>query len=303
MSEQPELLSLLSRIADAVELLAQSGRPVAPNYTRPLEDYGSFDWSTINAHVIRADQDGPTHLEWGSETWTRRSPSNKFEPAVWYSRASGRDDDGNTLYLRLITFKKLSDSDPLPANVQKNLARSAKEGPRNRTVSTETVVDHPEAPAPLAAPTNKPPIGTVSAETAHPGSPERVPAGDAGQPGATRVNQGRQPDQVKEGVKKMADSLAASGKAPTSGQVGLIASVLEGIFIQEDDQVGARRMVLKFLTGNDSLKSIPGPMLLSVYMWLKPYKDPTTGAWHAGLLADQEARAILLEGSQEAIAK
>jgi hypothetical protein len=287
-----ELLSLLSRIANAIELLAQSGRPVAPNYTRPIEDYVSFDWSTINAHVIRADQDGATHVEWGGETWTRRSPSNKFEPAVWYSRASGRDDDGNVLYLRLVTFKELKDSDPLPANVQKNLTRPAKV--KEKGVSAETAASHPEGPA-IPASTNEPTRNSVSTETPPQGSHEAVPAGDAGQAGATRVNQGRRPEEVKEGVQKMGANLAASGKSATQEQVGLIASVLEGIFKDQEDQVGSRRKVLKFLTGNDSLKTIPEHMLLSVYMWIKPYKDPASGKWHAGLLADQEACAILQE--------
>lgn len=103
----------LARIADALERMAADGKPMAPNYTRPIEQYSSFDWASIHAHVVKADADGPTHVECGGETWTRRSPVNKFAPAIWFSRAVGKDDDGNTLYLKLITFKVFTDADPL----------------------------------------------------------------------------------------------------------------------------------------------------------------------------------------------
>ena len=109
-----QILTHLDRIALALETLARAGAPAEPNYIKPLSDYREFDWESINASVVQQDADGPTHLEWGGALWTRRSPSNKFEPAIWYSRASGKDDEGNVSYLRLITFRQVKDADPIP---------------------------------------------------------------------------------------------------------------------------------------------------------------------------------------------
>jgi len=117
LPDNPEILRQLTRIADALERLANNGKPVEPGFVRPIEEYASFDWDSIGAVVMRSDQDGPTHVEWGGFTWTRRSPQNKFEPSVWYSRSAGKDDNGEVLYLRLISFKPLHDVDPLPRAV------------------------------------------------------------------------------------------------------------------------------------------------------------------------------------------
>jgi hypothetical protein len=263
----------LSRIAGALEILAQSGRPAAPNYTRAIEEYSTFDWSSIDARSIRSDSDGPTHIEWGGETWTRRSPSNKFGAAIWYSRASGKDDDGNVLYLRLITFKQLGDADPLPPKIHLHTA-PAKES-RPSSVSTETV--SPEQP-----PADKQGPG----EQAKPAKESNV--------SIETVNHGRAPAEVKKSIQEMAARMVTSGKAAISKQVGVVDAVLEEVFRDGDDQVGARRKVIQYLTGHDSMKTMPDNMIMALFMWLKPYKD-SAGKWCAGLLADQEAMAILAE--------
>jgi hypothetical protein len=254
----------LSRIAGALEILTQSGRPAAPNFTRPIEEYSAFDWSSIDAKVVRTDPDGATRVEWGGEAWTRRSPSNKFEPAVWYIRAAGRDDDGNVLYLRLITFKQMSDSDPLPANVYRELARPA------ASVSTEKAATQKKE---------------EKASPSLPGSASTSP---------DKPKHGRLPDQVKEDVQRLAGQMATSGKTAGANQTGIVAAVLEGIFKDQEDQVGARRKVHTYLTGHDSLKNMPGHFILALYMWLKPYKDAGK-EWRAGLFADEEAKVILAE--------
>ena len=108
----------LARIAVALEKLANHGEPVEPNYVRPLEDFAGFDWSSIGASVVNADQYGPTHLECDNKVWTRRSPQNKFGEAIWFSCSAGKDDEGETKYMRLITFRKINlNADPLPAGV------------------------------------------------------------------------------------------------------------------------------------------------------------------------------------------
>ncbi|HEV2669298.1 MAG TPA: single-stranded DNA-binding protein, partial [Blastocatellia bacterium] len=85
----------------------------APNYQRPLSDYPTFDKSSISATVLNRDDDGATSVEWSGQVFTRRSPSNKFDAAVWFSRHLGQDSDGNKRYARLITFRALSDAEPI----------------------------------------------------------------------------------------------------------------------------------------------------------------------------------------------
>lgn len=112
-----EILAQMVRIADSLDIIARAGAPQEPNYIKPIGEYVGFDWATIGATVVNSDNDGPTHLEWGGFIWTRRSPSNKFAPAIWYSRASGKDEEGNNNYLKLITFKTINDADPIPGKV------------------------------------------------------------------------------------------------------------------------------------------------------------------------------------------
>jgi hypothetical protein len=111
---QPETLKLLARIADALERLANNGQPTSPDMRRPIEEYASFDWPSIGASVVQSDRDGATLVEYGGFLWTRRSPANKFDPAIWFSRAAGKDAEGNVLYLRLLTFQTIKAPEALP---------------------------------------------------------------------------------------------------------------------------------------------------------------------------------------------
>jgi hypothetical protein len=115
------VLQQLERIANALEKLARGNAPEEPNLVRPIEEYRRFDWASIGASVVRQDSDGPTHLEYGGFVWSRRSPQNKFDGAIWYSRSAGKDTEGNVLYLRLITFREIKDVDPLPAKLARTL--------------------------------------------------------------------------------------------------------------------------------------------------------------------------------------
>jgi hypothetical protein len=98
--------------------IALSSNP-APNYQRPLNDYPTFDWPSIGATVLNRDGDGATAVEWNGQVFTRRSPSNKFDAAVWFSRHLGQDSDGNKRYARLVTFRALSDAEPIAAKAKK----------------------------------------------------------------------------------------------------------------------------------------------------------------------------------------
>ena len=108
-----------ARLADALESVARSLAPEAPNYQRQLAYYSSFDWSSIGARIVSSDDDGPSHVEWGEYTWQRRSPQNKFGEAIWFSRPLGKDAEGNVKYVRLITFRQPSEVEPIPSKVSK----------------------------------------------------------------------------------------------------------------------------------------------------------------------------------------
>jgi hypothetical protein len=123
MNEQ--IIPLLERIAVALERLANDGKPAAPNLTRPMEEYGAFDWASIGAEIVRRDDDGPTHIQHNGVLYTRRSPTNKYDPAIWYSAPAGKDAEGNTEYVRLITFKHFGDADPLPSKVTGEIKQPA----------------------------------------------------------------------------------------------------------------------------------------------------------------------------------
>jgi DdrB-like protein len=92
--------SLLERIAIALET-----NQAAPNYQADLKDFHTFDWHSIGVEVERSDAQGAAIVPWRGLRFVRRSASNKFQPAIWFSRAVGKDELGNNRYERLITFK------------------------------------------------------------------------------------------------------------------------------------------------------------------------------------------------------
>jgi len=106
---------LLERIAIATEQNTS-----APNYTVSLEKYHQFDWASIGAVIEQTDIDGVAAVIWQNKRYTRRSATNKFQPAIWFSRAIGKNDQGETQYERLITFKAMPQPEPLPAKVKQH---------------------------------------------------------------------------------------------------------------------------------------------------------------------------------------
>ena len=122
MGEQNEILRMIAASLKGVEShlrqMAVSSN-TAPNYQRPLSEYPTFDWSSIDAIVLNQDGDGATSVEWNGQIFTRRSPSNRFQEAVWFSRHLGQDSDGNKRYARLISFKALSHAEPIAVKAKK----------------------------------------------------------------------------------------------------------------------------------------------------------------------------------------
>ena len=47
-----------------LKILANGGKPTAPDMRQPIEDYRAFEWESIDAAVvITSDNDGPTMVE------------------------------------------------------------------------------------------------------------------------------------------------------------------------------------------------------------------------------------------------
>ncbi len=112
------LIEAVQGVEAQVQQLAIAANP-APNYQKPLADYWNFDWSLIGAIPRSSDQEGATSVEWNGRLFTRRSPQNKFQEAVWFSRAVGKDDLGNNKYEKLITFKNAGEAEELGSKVKK----------------------------------------------------------------------------------------------------------------------------------------------------------------------------------------
>lgn len=115
LSLQQRINESLLRIAIALEQMIPQA--VAPNYQFELKDFATFNWASIGALVVQRDSDGATAVLWKNNTFLRRSPSNKFGAAIWFSRCVGKDAMGANKYERLITFKVMSVPEKLPQKV------------------------------------------------------------------------------------------------------------------------------------------------------------------------------------------
>lgn len=134
LSDSQHLLQLLESLCEyqrrqtvALEQLAFGLEQLippksAPNYVRPLAEFASFDWASLGAEVVYRDRHGVAQVRWGGHDYIRRCPQNKFGDAIWFSRANGRDENGNLAYERLITFKKLSAAEPVSERVTQAIA-------------------------------------------------------------------------------------------------------------------------------------------------------------------------------------
>jgi hypothetical protein len=122
MSALNEQLQMIAKSLQGIEShlrqIAISSNP-APNYQRLLSEYPHFDWASIGAAVLNKDVDGATSVEWNGQIFTRRSPNNRFDAAVWFSRCVGKDADGNNRYARLMTFKAASEAEPIASKARK----------------------------------------------------------------------------------------------------------------------------------------------------------------------------------------
>lgn len=114
--------------------------------------------------------------------------------------------------------------------------------------------------------------------------------GEAPKAAAPEVSQLRyQPDALKAWLEGEAKKY--QGRV-TDTQKGLVATVLEAVLSMTTDPKASRKQLLVFLTGKDSLRDIPAPMLEALYRWLQPRKDPNgSGEWLADDMAARETIA------------
>ena len=124
--EQPaEIYEGLTRTLKNMELaLMATAAASPPNWKRPLSAYKNGWVTAIGAYEVTTDQHGPAVIFWMGHHYTRRSGSNpKFGAAIWFSRATGKGEDGETAYARLITFENGAPptAEPLPAYVAERL--------------------------------------------------------------------------------------------------------------------------------------------------------------------------------------
>lgn len=143
-----ELVAAVDRLTAVVA--AQAAGDIdpddAPDVEMPIERFHSFDWAQIGAQVLIEDEFGPAIVSYGGKAFKRRAPDNAYGAAVWYSRCIGKNDDGTNKYVRLITFKTLSDKvEPMGRKVERAVTSAPAQPPA-------VAQQRPPAPARQPAP-------------------------------------------------------------------------------------------------------------------------------------------------------
>lgn len=109
------------------------------------------------------------------------------------------------------------------------------------------------------------------------------------------------PKKIKEFLEKKAEG-ANANRTANDKQVSLLAATLNLCFAGQKNSDDIRHSVVKYLTGETSLKNVSDPMIVSMLDWLKPEKD-SGGAYYPDEVAAEEARLIwretLIESGQE----
>lgn len=116
-----DLYSLVKTLCNRLDAIA-SQHP--PDWKLPLAYYKALWCERIGATVIDGDEHGPSQVMWSGHIYTRRAGSGKYGVAIWFSRSIGKDDNGETEYGRLITFKDQAPAEPLEHGVVDALSKS-----------------------------------------------------------------------------------------------------------------------------------------------------------------------------------
>jgi hypothetical protein len=114
------------------------------------------------------------------------------------------------------------------------------------------------------------------------------------------------PETLRAFLERRADEHAQASHTATNAQKGLVATALEICFAGDAESEtnkawpqAARRNVLAYLVGIDSLASTPDSWVLALYDWLKPRKD-SGGQWLPDSIAEKEARQVFQAQAQPA---
>ncbi|MBU6230474.1 MAG: single-stranded DNA-binding protein [Cyanobacteria bacterium REEB459] len=109
-SDTSALFGLLTETLKRIELAMMAlASQHPPNWRKPLSEYGGNWVSRIGAHEIKRDPYGPTVVWWMGHYYLRRCGSNpKYGAAIWFSRPVGSGEEGESGYVRLITFSQES---------------------------------------------------------------------------------------------------------------------------------------------------------------------------------------------------
>lgn len=145
----------IRRVAVAAEALAAGEQDPndAPDIEMPLETFAGFDWSSISAEVVARDEFGPSILSFGGKAFKRRSPDNAYDPAVWFSRCVGKDEAGKNQYVRLITFRPMSDKvEPMGRKVERAVAQATAAHPQPAPQSSNAPAKDVPAARPAVPP-------------------------------------------------------------------------------------------------------------------------------------------------------
>jgi hypothetical protein len=284
-SEFSALMGALNRIAGALESLARGSEPEALNLVKPIGDFTGFDWSSIGASVVQKDSDGPTHLEHGGYIWTRRSPKNKFQLAIWFSRGAGKDPEGNVNYLRLITFRTIGEADPLP---EKAVELLDPVGQPARKPAAAPEASKPNGNGSQHAPVT---VGKVATDLAKQVKPSQAPEAEK-KPAQQPAKRPYTPDQLRSQLE--AHKTVHIGKEATEKQRNLIAMLLELCFAGEGKTEEKRHLVQEKLYGRSSLKELFDAEILAAIDWLKPITD-SGGAIKPDPIAVNEVRQVYQE--------
>lgn len=261
------LLAVLASIDQRLEALVDAGASAAPNYQRRLADYKGFHWESIGAGVLERDEFGPAAVEWRGMRYTRRAPQNKFDAAIWFSKASGKDEDGAVRYDRLITFKEQAEPEPLGKKLAEMLKTTAvTENGEQRTDGREQPASSQPAPAALL-PTQAAPVAQA----------EEKRAAEATTASAPVVrNRSLDPDALKRWLGQEAKRW--EGRAAGQNQIAAVARTLAALV--PDAEV--RHRLDAWLTGYPSLKEMPPAWVLALHGWMKPSKtNGPTDPWAA----------------------
>jgi hypothetical protein len=97
-----------------------------------------------------------------------------------------------------------------------------------------------------------------------------------------------QPDQLKL---RIAATAKANTEALTNGKKGTVAGVLESCLSQNIDPKAARKQLLVYLIGKDSLNDASDNEVMALYRWLAPSKNEVSGEWFADAMSAREAVA------------